>query len=164
MSYDVAVNPDPAPDAQALHRLLSQAFASMEGRIDPPSSMNQLDGADIVIRMASEDLVVAMAGERILGCLFGRVEGQDYLLGKIAVARPARRKGVARAMINAASDHANTLGLRALTLQSRVELTENHAAFHALGFEQTGTYAHPGFDRPTSIVFTRPLSPTPALS
>lgn len=164
MSYDISVNPDPAPDAQALHRLLSQAFASQEGRIDPPSSMNKLDGAGIVIRMASEDLVVATTPEQIVGCLFGHAEGENYLLGKIAVSRPSRRKGVARAMIEAASARACDLGLRSLMLQSRVELTENHAAFHALGFEQTGTYAHPGFDRPTSIVFSRPLSPSPALS
>jgi hypothetical protein len=40
---------------------------------------------------------------------------------------------------------------------ARVELTETHATFRALGFTETGRTAHPGFDRPTSITFRRPV-------
>ena len=50
-----------------------------------------------------------------------------------------------------AETRARALGLPVLELQTRVELTENHAAFRALGFAQTGATAHPGFDRPTSL-------------
>jgi hypothetical protein len=48
------------------------------------------------------------------------------------------------------------LGLDHLELQTRVELTENHATFRAMGFVETGRTAHPGYDR-TSITFRRAL-------
>lgn len=164
MDYGVLVNPTPPPNGQVLHRLLAQAFAHMEGRVDPPSSMTRLDAQGVESRLGMEDLVVARAGDRIVGCLFARVTGDSYHLGKIAVVQAMRQKGVARAMVEAAADHATALGLRTLTLQSRIELTENHAAFNAMGFRQTGTYTHPGYDEPTSLVFTRPLPPRGPLS
>lgn len=164
MDYGVLVNPNPPPNGQVLHRLLSQAFSHMEGRIDPPSSMNRLDPRAVVEKIGSEDLVVARVGDRVVGCLFGAPQGHSYNLGKIAVARDMRHKGIARAMVEAASDRATALGLLALTLQSRVELTDNHAAFNAMGFRQTGTFTHPGFNEPTSLVFTRPLPPRGPLS
>ncbi len=164
MDYGVLVNPNPPPAGQVLHRLLSQAFAHMEGRIDPPSSMSRLDVGGIESRLGMEDLVVARAGDRVVGCLFAAQDGDNYCLGKIAVAHAMRQKGIARAMVEAAADRAISLGLTSLTLHSRIELTENHAAFNAMGFRQTGTFTHPGFDHPTSLVFTRPLPPRGPLS
>ena len=52
---------------------------------------------------------------------------------------------------------ARALGLTALTLQTRIELTETHAALAALGFAVTGSTAHPGFDRPTSLTMQKIL-------
>ena len=157
MSYGVLVNPNPPPNGQVLHRLLSQAFAHMEGRIDPPSSVNLLDPEAVSSKLGSEDVVIARTGDRIVGCLFAHRRQDAYHLGKIAVSHHMRQKGIARAMVDAAEARAAELGLSSLTLQSRVELTENHAAFNAMGFRQTGTFTHPGFDAPTSLVFTRPL-------
>lgn len=164
MDYGVLVNPNPPPAGQVLHRLLSQAFAHMEGRIDPPSSMTRLDVRAIETRLGMEDLVVARSGDRIVGCLFAGRDGANYHLGKIAVIHQMRQRGIARAMVEAAADRATAMGLTALTLQSRIELTENHAAFNAMGFRQTGTFTHPGYDEPTSLVFTRPLPPRGPLS
>lgn len=164
MDYGVQINPNPPPTGQVLHRLLSQAFAHMEGRVDPPSSMALLDAQKIADAPLGQDLVVARSGDRVVGCLFGEREGENYCLQKIAVVHSFRQQGVARAMIDAAAGHAGALGLSALTLQSRIELTENHAAFNAMGFRQTGTFTHPGYDEPTSLVFTRPLSPARTLS
>jgi hypothetical protein len=58
-------------------------------------------------------------------------------------------------MLVEADDYARQLGRVGLELQARVELTENHAAFERLGFVRTGTWSHPGYDRPTSITFRR---------
>jgi GNAT superfamily N-acetyltransferase len=78
-------------------------------------------------------------------------------IGKLAVAAGHRRKGLARQLLDHAADRAKALGLPLLEMQSRVELTGNHAAFAAMGFVRTGTTAHPGYDRPTSVTFQRPL-------
>ncbi|MEM6825297.1 MAG: GNAT family N-acetyltransferase [Pseudomonadota bacterium] len=157
MDYGVDVNPDPRPTGQVLHRLLAQAFSHMEGRIDPPSSMTRMDPAAVSSKCGSGDLVIARREDRVVGCLFAEQCGTTYHLGKIAVVHHLRQRGIARAMVEAAADRAAALGLNALQLQSRVELTENHAAFNAMGFRQSGSYTHPGFEQPTSLVFTRPL-------
>lgn len=77
-------------------------------------------------------------------------------IGKLAVAEPARGQGLARRLIDLAAARATALGLPLLELQTRVELTENHATFRRLGFTQTGATAHAGHDRPTSLTFARP--------
>ncbi|GAB4262977.1 MAG: hypothetical protein Kow0013_08980 [Pararhodobacter sp.] len=61
-------------------------------------------------------------------------------LGKLAVEPGARRRG---------------LGLPSVTLQTRVELLDNHKTFASLGFHEIARTAHAGFDRPTSITFRR---------
>jgi phosphinothricin acetyltransferase len=38
-----------------------------------------------------------------------------------------------------------------LELETRIELTENHATFARMGFIKTAETAHPGYERPTSI-------------
>jgi len=58
-----------------------------------------------------------------------------------------------RAVIQAVFDRALGLGLSAVELQSRVELTELHGFFRHMGFAQVGATAHPGHDRPTSLTF-----------
>lgn len=82
--------------------------------------------------------------------------GRLYI-GKLAVAEAARGQGLARRLIDLAAARAMALGLPLLELQTRVELTENHATFRRLGFTQTGATAHAGHDRPTSLTFARPV-------
>ena len=44
-----------------------------------------------------------------------------------------------------------------LELETRIELTENHAAFARMGFIKTAETSHEGFDRTTSIVMRAPV-------
>jgi N-acetylglutamate synthase-like GNAT family acetyltransferase len=64
--------------------------------------------------------------------------------------------GIGRALIAAARAEAQALGLKALELQTRVELTENHAFFARMGFVKVGETAHPGYERPTSVTMRAP--------
>lgn len=140
-------------DWAAVLRLIQTAFAGMEGRIDPPSSMHSLTAADIARQ--AEGAEVWVIGSPPVACIFMTPREDCLYLGKIAVDSAHRNQGLARALIHQAEARARALGLPALELQSRVELVENHAAFAALGFQQVGMTAHPGFDRPTSITFRR---------
>ncbi|WP_284266657.1 GNAT family N-acetyltransferase [Roseicyclus amphidinii] len=153
----VETNPADFRDFAALHALLSTSFAYMEGRIDPPSSMTRLSLDDLKVKAQGEDLFLLRADASPIGCLFGTLTPDAYCIGKLAVAAAQRGRGHARALIEAAAAHARTLGARALVLQSRVELTGNHAAFTAMGFTQVAATAHPGYDRPTSLTFRRAL-------
>ncbi len=142
-------------DAAAVLTLIREAFAGMEGRIDPPSSVHRLTEADIRAQASAGGLW--LIGPAPVACAFLMPEGDHLYIGKLAVAPAAQRRGHARVLIRAAAGIARAAGLSALQLSTRAELTENHAAFAALGFALTGTTAHPGFDRPTSLVFRKEL-------
>jgi predicted N-acetyltransferase YhbS len=145
-------------DWQALRDLIARAFAGMEGRIDPPSSLHRLTARDIGMQAAEGEVWVI--GTPAVACVFLTPLPHALYLGKLAVDPTDQRKGHARALIALAEARAGQLDLPALELSTRIELVENHATFKALGFVQTASTAHAGFDRPTTLVFTKALSQT----
>jgi ribosomal protein S18 acetylase RimI-like enzyme len=154
----VGVAPPDFDDWTALHALLARCFGPMEGRIDPPSSFVAMTPESLRAKVADETLILALDAAALVGCAFCAPKGETLYLGKLAVAPEYRGRGLLRRMLAEAEAIARARGLSALTLQTRVELTENHATFAALGFRQTGTEAHDGYDRPTSLVFRRPVA------
>lgn len=140
-------------DWPAVLRLIQTAFASMEGRIDPPSSMLALTAGAIEAQATTGEVWVI--GTPPVACLFLTPKADALYLGKLAVADGQRGRGWARVLIDTAADRARAMGLPVLELQTRVELVENHAAFRAMGFVEVGRSSHPGFDRVTTLTFQR---------
>lgn len=66
-------------------------------------------------------------------------------------------QGLGRRLMQAAEDLARSRGKAAIELQTRVELTANHAAFARLGFHETDRTAHDGHDRPTSVTMRKTI-------
>lgn len=153
----VETNPDDFADWVALHALLNRAFADMVGRIDPPSSLTTMGVADVAAKAREEDLYLIRDGARPVGCAFGHTEGAFYEVGKMAVAATQRKRGLARRLIDTAAEHARSKGFSALQLYARVELLENHAVYCAMGFEVAERFTHPGFERPTALIFRRAI-------
>ena len=139
-------------DWQAVLDLVREAFAYMEGLIDPPSSAYRLTVEAMAAQ--TEEGTVFMAEGRdgtLLGCVFLKPKGDALYLGKLAI-RPARQaEGIGRRLFEAGIEEARARNLPEIELQARVELTENHAAFAAMGFREVGRTAHDGYDRPTSV-------------
>jgi ribosomal protein S18 acetylase RimI-like enzyme len=146
-----------AYDWAALLALIRAAFASMEGRIDPPSSMHALTEAAIAKHAATGE--VWAVGAPTVACVFLTPKPGRLYIGKLAVAEEHRGRGLARRLIDLAEARARAMGLPVLELQTRMELVENHAAFAAMGFVKVGETAHPGFARPTSLTFQRAVPP-----
>lgn len=145
----------PGEDTGPMLALLKAGFASMEGRIDPPSSLERMTTNDLS-RLASEaEIWVIRNDDQMVACMILTPKPDHLYLGKLTVAASHRGKGVARRLIDHACARARALGLPAVQLQSRVELLENHMAFAAMGFQQIDATSHPGFDRPTSLTFER---------
>lgn len=136
--------------------LLHEAFAYMEARIDPPSSLRDLT-PEALTRQASLGEIWIIGAP--VACVFLTPKPAALYVGKLAVATTHRGNGLARQLCDLAETRARALHLPALELQTRVELVENQAAFVTLGFVEAGRTAHPGFDRPTSITYSRPVAP-----
>lgn len=144
-------------DWDALLALIHRAFAFMEGRIDPPSSLHCMDAAALAAKAQAEICLLAHDGYRITGCVFCEPREDQLYVGKLAVDPEHQGKGIGRALMDRAEAEARRLGLAGLELQTRIELVENHRHFATAGFRKSGETAHPGFDRPTSITMRKPL-------
>jgi ribosomal protein S18 acetylase RimI-like enzyme len=143
-------------DWPALLSLIQAEFAYMEGLIDPPSSMLALTPQAIAAQARTGE--VWAIGAPPVACVFLTPKPQALYIGKLAVAAAHRRRGLARALIALAETRARALGLPALELQTRVELTENQRTFTALGFTEVARTAHAGYTRPTSITYRRTVA------
>lgn len=135
--------------------LIRAAFAFMEGRIDPPSSMHRLTAAALADHAREAEVWVAEETGQPVACMVLTPRADTLYLGKLAVADTHRGQGLGRQMVDHALARAKALGLPRVTLQTRVELTENHATFEAMDFRKTGATTHAGYDRPTSFTYTR---------
>jgi GNAT superfamily N-acetyltransferase len=144
-------------DWEDLLALLRRAFAFMEGRIDPPSSLHRLDAAGLAAKARAERCLLAFRGGQLVGCAFCEPRRASLYIGKLAVEPKLQGQGIGRALLARAEAEARALGLPALELQTRIELVENHRAFGQLGFVRTGETAHAGFARPTSVTMRKAL-------
>lgn len=148
------------PDDPALPEVLTlilTTFAYMEGRIDPPSSMLRLTKDKIAEQAATSEVWAIEDDGRVVACVFLTPRPEALYLGKLAVAVSLRGRGLARRLVDVAEARARARCLPAVELQSRVELTDNHSAFAALGFRMAAETAHPGYDRATSLTFIKPI-------
>ena len=139
--------------------LIRSAFAGMEGRIDPPSSVHRLTEQGLAAAAAAGE--VWSLGAPVAACMVLTPRPGRLYIGKMAVAAPCRGRGLSRALVALAETRARALSLPLLELQTRIELVENHATFAALGFVETARTAHPGHDRPTSITMERAVPGVP---
>jgi GNAT superfamily N-acetyltransferase len=149
MTPQLATDPALWPPILAL---LHEAFAYMEGRIDPPSSLRRLTPEALTRQAVAGEIWIIGAP---VACVFLTPQPGALYLGKLAVAASHRGQGLSRRLIDLAEDRARALRLPALELETRVELVENQTAFQKMGFVEVGRTAHDGYDRPTSITYRR---------
>lgn len=142
---------------QALLNLLFDAFEFQHARIDPPSSLHQLNLESIMAKADTEQLIVAQKDGELVGCVFLRRQQNSFYVGKLAISRPLQGCGIARALMHEVECFARDQGVHTLQLQVRIELIENIVAFTALGFIETGRTAHRGYDRMTSVTMQKQL-------
>ncbi len=150
----------PGEDFGPVLALIRDAFAYMDGIIDPPSSMHRLTVGDLA-RAAAEGEVWVITDDTVpVATMTLTFSPHRVYLGKLAVADHLRGRGLARGLVRVARQRALDKGLPVVELQTRVELTGNHRAFQAMGFAEAGRSAHEGFDRPTSILFRLAATPS----
>ena len=138
--------------------LIMDAFAAMHGVIDPPSSVHLLTADTLRDKARRETGFLVLKGDRIVGCVFALERVTEFYVGKLAVAPDCLGQGIGRRLMQAVEDLARSSGKVAIELQTRIELTGNHAAFARLGFHETERTAHEGYIRPTSITMRKVLA------
>lgn len=137
---------------QELLMLICDAFSYMDGVIDPPSSAHDLTLENLQQKVRDEACYIACdENDVLLGCIFCKTEPATLYIGKLAVSPLAQGKGVGVALCGLAEQLAQQLGLKALRLQTRIELVGNHVKFGRWGFIKTAERSHAGYQRITYI-------------
>ncbi len=155
--FEFQLNPKDFGDWAGLLNLLHDAFAYMDERIDPPSSLHRLDLAAIESKANQENFLIAKQNNLLVGCAFFKPLDEAIYIGKVAVTSQCRQKGLAKQMFMLIEKMAIADEFEYLELETRVELIENHQTFASLGFVKVGESAHVGYDRPTSITMRKKL-------
>ena len=112
----VGIAPPNFDEWQELHTLLTQAYAYMDQRVNPPTSMHRLNVDGLKAKADEETLILAKDDERILGCLFAKPEIDHLYVGKLAVANAAQGKGIGKHLLSFAEQVAKQHNLSRLKL------------------------------------------------
>jgi len=140
-----------------LLKLIQDSFAYMDGVIDPPSSAHLLTVENLQTKAQDELGFAAFLDDKLAGCVFIKEKEDYFYLGKLAVVPAFEGQGIGRSLLEEAEQQAVAHGKPELELQTRIELTRNHAVFEKLGFRKIAETSHPGFDRTTSITMRKQI-------
>ena len=146
------------PDDAALPAVLDlmrASFAYMDGVIDPPSSIHLMTLEHL--RTQAQDAEIWSLGPPLCAAVILTRKPDALYIGKLCVSAQTRGRGLSHQLMDHAAARANALNLPKLELETRIELTDNHAAFRAMGFVEIAHTSHEGYDRPTAITFSKAL-------
>ena len=141
-----------------LLRLIQESFTYMDGVIDPPSSAQKLTVDNLREKAKDEAGFAAVIDDELAGCVFTKEKDDRFYLGKLAVTPAFEGQGIGRKLVEKAEQLAVACGKPVMELQTRIELTRNHAVFEKLGYRKVAETAHPGFTRTTSITMRKEIT------
>jgi GNAT superfamily N-acetyltransferase len=141
----VRVGPGDADDFVSVMRL---AFASLAGRLDPPSGAHTESLDSVRDSLTAGGGFLARAGDEFVGCARWRPEPDHIYAGRVGVLPAFRGRGVGAALMHAIEDVARQRGLRQVRVEVREPLADNQRFYERLGYRRLSVTQHPrGKDR-----------------
>jgi N-acetylglutamate synthase-like GNAT family acetyltransferase len=156
-SNPLRIRPARADEAEAIAVLIHRAFEQYRGKLQPESGALSENAETVAAAVAGGTTLVAMRGERMVGCVSVQRKGDFAYAGRLAVDPLDRGTGVGCALMAEAAALTRRLGLGRLRVDTRLALTENRAFFKALGFVEGAHRCHPGFTHPTYVELEKTL-------
>jgi ribosomal protein S18 acetylase RimI-like enzyme len=137
----VPAGPGDAPAVAACVRAAYAHYVERIGREPAPMT------ADYGRLIAAGEVWMIRAGEGIAGVLVLRPQPPALLIENVAVAPEHQGRGLGRALMAFAEEHARAAGLAEVVLYTNERMTENLRFYPALGFTETGRAMQDGFAR-----------------
>jgi ribosomal protein S18 acetylase RimI-like enzyme len=98
---------------------------------------------DALVRSEDAPTFVAERDGRVVGmvtlCVFRTLTGPKAYLDHLVVARDWRRRGIGRALMQYAIEHAGAAGASRIDLTANAEKQAGHALYRSLGFQERDT-------------------------
>jgi predicted N-acetyltransferase YhbS len=151
-------------DVPRIVEVIRAGFEEYRGRLDPPSGAHDETIETIQRKMQNASAVVALADEKIVGCVLVEIENDHIYLGRLAVLPEFRKQGIARKLMAWAETRAHALGFTRVQLGVRLALPENLAYFQKLGYRISKYEHHSGFAEPTFATLEKEVSSQNAYS
>jgi ribosomal-protein-alanine N-acetyltransferase len=149
----VNLRPASTDDSEALARAHAAAF---------DGGWSAADIAALMTASGSFAILAETPEGEVTGFILGRALGGEAEILTLAVAPAARRRGLARALVEALALQARELHAKALFLEVAADNEGAIGLYHAAGFERVGLrrayYARPGAHRLDAMVMRRPLN------
>jgi predicted N-acetyltransferase YhbS len=146
-------------DAARVAALIRAAFIAQPVELDPPPSALRVTASPIEAHLARPGCggaVVELEG-MVVGSILWEPTEAGLGLSRLAVAPAWRRRGIGRALLDAAEAAARAGGLERMRLGTRLALSGNRRLFAASGFAETVLHSHPGSPIPTWVEMEKRL-------
>jgi ribosomal-protein-alanine N-acetyltransferase len=159
---DLAVRPTTAFDLDALAALHADAFA--ESRDQPWNR----ESIGTLLAMPGAFGLIGLIDGAPAGLVIARVAAGEAEILTLGVVPDARRRGLARLMLDEAASHAAAEGAERLFLEVAEDNLPAQALYMHAGFAKVGRrpdyYGRAGGSRVAALVLARPLAALPLLS
>lgn len=139
--------------------VLHAAFEEYRGKLDPPSGVHSETSATIREKLTKGWAVIAKVNGKIVGCVFGQLDGDAVYLGRLAVLPEFRRLGIAHKLVAWIEQEGHALNARCIRLGVRLPLHELQAWYERQGYRVVESRTHAGYRHPTSVIMEKPLHP-----
>jgi len=131
-------------DAPAVTECVRAAYAHYVARIGrEPAPMT----ADYAALIGAGEVWLTRADDEVAGVLVLRPQPPALLVENVAVAPGHQGRGLGRALMAFAEDHARAEGLGEVVLYTNERMTENLRFYPALGYVETGRGVQDGYAR-----------------
>jgi ribosomal protein S18 acetylase RimI-like enzyme len=155
--HDLILRQATQADVAVIVNLIRQAFEEYRGRLDPPSGAHEETEERVRLKMASSQVVVVLAGDVPVACVFYERES-DYLhFHRLSVLPAYRRRGVGRLLIDYVENRARALGLTGVRLGVRLALERLRSYYDRLGYRFREYRTHSGYPEPTYAILEKDL-------
>jgi ribosomal protein S18 acetylase RimI-like enzyme len=121
-------------DAAVVLAVLREANEPYRHRPNGPSGAFEDTVEGTREMMAMYPVVLAIAGETIVGALFYAFETDHCFLFRLGVLPAYQRRGIGRALMEYAEERATAMGLPCTRLGVRRAMPENYAYYERLGY------------------------------
>jgi GNAT superfamily N-acetyltransferase len=138
------IRPALPDDAAAVAACVREAYAGYVERIGrEPAPM----AADYAALIAAGEVWAAREHGVLVGVLVLRPRPPALFVENVAVLPARQGRGLGRALLAFAEEHARDAGLTEVTLYTNERMTENLRFYPALGYAETGRGVEDGFSR-----------------
>jgi ribosomal protein S18 acetylase RimI-like enzyme len=145
-------------EVSAVVGVVRAAFEEYRDRLDPPSRALSVTADQVLQKMATAGVVVAVLDDTIVGCAYYERRQDGLYLGQLAVLPVYRRQGIARRVIAYVEARARQFHLPRVRLGVRLALTPLLAYYERMGYRVHSYGTHEGYAEPTYAILEKDLN------